>query len=69
MINVDKRFEKENLKSRIVIQVHDELLVEAYIEEKDIVSKILLEEMTNAANLKVNLEIGIASGNNWLEAH
>ena len=69
MINVDKRFEKENLKSRIVIQVHDELLVEAYIEEKDIVSKILLEEMSNAANLKVNLEIGIASGNNWLEAH
>lgn len=69
MINVDKRLQNENLKSRIVLQVHDELLIEAYKDEADKVSQILSEEMSNAANLSVHLDVDVNVGNNWLEAH
>lgn len=69
MINVDKRLQHENMKSRIVLQVHDELLVEAYKDEVDKVSEILSQEMSNAANLSVNLDVDVNVGDNWLEAH
>lgn len=69
MINVAKRLEEENLKSRIVLQVHDELLVETYIEEKEEVRHILLEEMPKAADLSVPLVVTVEEGNNWFEAH
>lgn len=69
MINVDKRLQQENMKSRIVLQVHDELLVEAYKDEVDKVSEILSQEMSNAANLSVNLDVDVNVGDNWLEAH
>lgn len=69
MINVDKEMRKRGLKSKIVLQVHDELLVEAYEEELEEVKKILADKMKNAMKLKVNLEIGIETGKNWLEAH
>ena len=69
MLKVDSAIRYNKLKSRIVLQVHDELLIEAYKDELDIVKKIVTESMMNAANLSVKLEIGIESGNNWLEAH
>ena len=69
MIDVDRRIREENLKSRIVLQVHDELLLEVYEDEKDIVSDIVVSSMSNAADMRVKLEIGIESGSNWLEAH
>ncbi len=69
MIHVSRRLEQEHLKARIVLQVHDELLLETPKDEVEIVKKILLEEMSHAAQLKVPLEIGIEVGNNWLEAH
>ena len=69
MITVDRKLAENNLKSKIVLQVHDELLLEVYKEEKDIVSQIVAQSMMNAANLNVRLEIGLESGNNWLEAH
>lgn len=69
MINVDKRLQQENMKSRIVLQVHDELLVEAYKDEVDKVSEILSQEMSNAADLSVNLDVDVNVGDNWLEAH
>lgn len=69
MIRVAKRLEKENLKSKIVLQVHDELLVETYIEEKEQVKRVLLEEMPKAANLSVPLVAGVEEGNDWFEAH
>lgn len=69
MVNVDRRLIDEKLKARIVLQVHDELLIEAPIEEKDIVTNILREEMSNAASLKVPLEVDVQTGNSWLEAH
>ena len=69
MITVDRRLKKENLQSKIVLQVHDELLLEVCKDEKELVEQIIADSMINAANLKVKLEIGIVSGNNWLEAH
>lgn len=69
MITVDRKLRENGLKSKIVLQVHDELLLEVYKEEELEVRKIVEEAMTNAADLKVKLEIGIAGGDNWLEAH
>lgn len=69
MINVAKRLEEENLKSRIVLQVHDELLVETYIEEKEKVRHILLEEMPKAVDLSVPLVAEAKEGNDWFDAH
>ena len=68
MIRVYKRFEAEKLKSRLILQVHDELLVEAKKDEIDVVSKILKEEMENAANLDVPIEVDIHKGDTWFAA-
>lgn len=67
MIRVDQRLRKENLRSRLVLQVHDELLIEAWREELIRVQAILSEEMKNAAHLKVELEIDMKTGNSWFE--
>ncbi len=67
MIRVYERLRREHLRSRVVLQVHDELLVETLLEEKELVKSILLEEMRGAAALSVPLEVGIASGNSWYE--
>ncbi len=69
MINVYKELKDRNLKSRIVLQVHDELLIETYKDEVEIVKEILSDKMTHAADLKVNLDIDIQTGENWDEAH
>ena len=68
MINVYKRLIQSNLKSRLILQIHDELLIETAPGEEDEVKRILSEEMEGAAQLKVPLEIDIHSGNNWYEA-
>ena len=68
MIRVHDRLLKENLKSRLILTVHDELLVETAIEEENAVRKILEEEMHGAADLAVILEIDAHVGNNWYEA-
>ncbi len=69
MINVDKKLQAMKLDSHIVVQVHDELLIETKLSEIDIVKDILVKEMSNAAKLKVKLEIGVEAGKNWLVAH
>lgn len=69
MIRVHDRLLKENCRSRLILQVHDELLIEAAEEEKEQIEKILLEEMHGAANLAVSLEIDTESGYDWYEAH
>ena len=66
MIKVDRRL--RNMKSRIILQVHDELLIETAPEELEAVKQILQEEMTGAADLLVNLEIDVHEGANWYEA-
>lgn len=68
MIRVDERLEKENLKSKLILQVHDEILVETAPDEVEKVQAIIYEEMTNAADLQVKLEIELHSGANWYEA-
>ena len=62
------RLKAEGLKSRLVLQVHDELLIETYKEEIPEVSKILEEEMTGAAALSVQLSVDMHQGSSWYEA-
>lgn len=69
MIGVDHRLRAEKMKSRLVLQVHDELLVEAAPDEVEAVQQILREEMEGAADLKVKLEIDMHVGDSWFEAH
>ncbi len=68
MIRVNQRLKDQKMKSRLVLQIHDELLIEAYEPELDEVQNILKEEMEHAAELKVPLEIDMHTGDNWYEA-
>lgn len=68
MIRVWRRLKKENLSSKLILQVHDELLIETKEEEKEQVKAILEEEMRGAAHLSVSLEIDLHTGFNWYEA-
>lgn len=69
MIRVYCRLKEEKLKSRLLLQVHDEILIETASDELEQVKEIVLHEMTGAAELSVRLEVGIECGMNWLEAH
>lgn len=68
MVNVYNRFKKENIKSNIVLQVHDELIIDTLEEEKEIVFNILKEEMENATDIGVKLIADINEGKNWNES-
>ena len=67
MVKVYNRIKKENLKSRLILQVHDELLIEAYKDEKDIIKEILKDEMENAISFSVKLLIDINEGESWYD--
>lgn len=69
MIRVKQRLEREQLKSKLILQVHDELLIEAADDEEEYVKTLLAEEMRHAADLAVTLEVDVKSGRNWFEAH
>lgn len=69
MIRVKQRLEREQLKSKLILQVHDELLIEAAADEEEYVKTLLAEEMRHAADLAVTLEVDVQSGRNWFEAH
>jgi DNA polymerase-1 len=69
MINVYNALKDGGYKSKLILQVHDELLVETYIDEIEDVKKIISDGMKNAASLRVPLEIDLQQGNNWFEAH
>ena len=68
MIRVDRELKRRNLESRIVLQVHDELLVETKREEIDEVKALLAETMKHAADLKVSLEVEANVGESWFDA-
>ena len=68
MNRVYARLRREGLKSRLVLQVHDELLIETLESEIPAVSRILEEEMKGAAQLLVELEVDMHQGKNWYEA-
>ena len=69
MIKVYEALKDNNLKSKLILQIHDELLVETYEDEVDKVKEILKENMLGAAKLLVSLEIDMNEGKNWFEAH
>ena len=68
MVRIYKRLKDEGFESKLILQVHDELIIEATLEEKDRVSKILKEEMENAASLLVPLSVDMSEGDNWYDA-
>lgn len=68
MIRVEQALKEQNLESRLILQVHDELLIEAKEDEVEAVKAILEREMKGAANLAVPLEIDVHTGTNWYEA-
>lgn len=67
MVNVFRRFKKENLKSRLILQVHDEIIVETSLDEVDLVKEIVRNEMENATTMKVNLDVDLNVGKSWYE--
>ena len=69
MIRIFKRFEEKKLKSKMILQVHDELNFNVPLDELDVAKKIVVEEMENAYKLSVPLKTDCGSGKNWLEAH
>lgn len=68
MVNVYKELKQRNLKSRLILQVHDELIVETYKSEVDIVKSILKEQMENAVQLSVPLTVDLNAGESWYDA-
>ena len=69
MVKIWNRFKKENIRSKMILQVHDELNFSVYQEEAEKVEKIVMEEMQSAYKLQVPLVADAGWGNNWLEAH
>jgi DNA polymerase-1 len=69
MINIHKRFEEENFQSKMLLQVHDELVFDAHKEELEIIKPIIQFEMENAFKMTVPLDVEVGLGENWLEAH
>ena len=69
MINVDRRIEEAGLKSRMVLQIHDELLFDTCADEVEMLSSIVKEEMEHVTELSVPLTVECNYGKNWLEAH
>ncbi len=69
MIHIYERFKKEGIRSKMILQVHDELNFSVYPDEKEKVERIVLEEMQNAFHMKVPLVADSGFGENWLEAH
>lgn len=69
MIRVHDRLLDEGLRSRLILQVHDELLIETKEAEKDKVIKLLEKEMRGAVDMKVSMEVGTECGYDWYDAH
>ena len=69
MVRIFNRFKKENIRSKMILQVHDELNFSVYPDEKEQVEKIVMEEMQGAYQMKVPLTADAGWGKNWLEAH
>ena len=68
MVNVSRALKEKQMKSRLILQVHDELLIETHVDEVEEVREILTKEMSHAVEMSVPLEIDIHTGNNWYEA-
>ena len=69
MVKVHSELKRRNMRSHLILQVHDELIIETAAEEKEEVSSILTECMTRAASLKVPLVAETNSGKSWFDTH
>jgi DNA polymerase-1 len=69
MINIHKQLSVQKMQSKMILQVHDELLFDVYLPEKEEIQQIVVSEMQNALPLQVPIEVSAGFGNNWLEAH
>ena len=69
MVKINNEFQKKSIKSKLILQVHDELIFDCLKDELNIVEEIISSSMQNAYKLKVPLKVDIGLGNNWLEAH
>ena len=69
MINIHKRMRCENIKSKMILQIHDELLFEVPKDELHIIKDLVIYEMENALNLNVPIKVDSNYGKNWYEAH
>ncbi|HWB62255.1 MAG TPA: DNA polymerase, partial [Chitinophagales bacterium] len=69
MIDIHKEFEKLKLKSKMTLQVHDELVFDAHKDEVEIIKPIIYDKMVHAIKTRVPIEAEIGTGENWLEAH
>ena len=69
MIKIHRQINKENLKSKLIMQIHDELLLEVHQDEIDYISKMVIENMRDAMKLDVPIEIDFGVGPSWYEAH
>ena len=69
MIGIHEEFKKQNFKSRMTLQVHDELVFDAHIDEVETIKPIIMDKMVHAIKTNVPIEVGIGVGKNWLDAH
>jgi DNA polymerase-1 len=69
MAKIYKRFKQENIKGKMILQVHDELVFDVYKDELEKVKQLVKAEMESAAQLSVPLTVEMGTGTNWLEAH
>jgi DNA polymerase-1 len=69
MININRALSEKSLASRMILQVHDELVFEVPEDELDVLLKMVKDKMENAIELTVPIKVEIGVGNNWLEAH
>jgi DNA polymerase-1 len=69
MIRIQQQLEEKKLQSKMILQVHDELVFDALKSELDVLRPLIGEAMKNALPLDVPLEVEMNTGNNWLEAH
>jgi DNA polymerase-1 len=69
MIDIHREFKKRNFKSKMIMQVHDELVFDMHKDEVEIIRPIINDKMSNAVKLRVPLVVEMNTGNNWLEAH
>ena len=69
MVNLDREIKNRNMKSRMILQVHDELVFDAHVEEIEELKQLVSEKMTHAMQMRVPLVVDMNTGANWLEAH
>ena len=69
MINIDKEMKAKNLKSKMILQVHDELVFDVHKDELNVLSDLIKDKMINALPLSIPIEVNLNTGTNWLEAH